>query len=231
MSKMSGNRFGTIIQIGNCLVSEEVVTEFFACDYEKCHGCCCVVGDSGAPLKEEEVGKIEEEYKNYSHLMTAEGREAAESSGFFEIDTDGDFVTPTVKTLHKVPGLDYIPGALDGVVGSAGLGDCAYIHYEQGGQGQRTSCFCSIERSYFQGRCRFRKPVSCWLYPIRISRLSSGADALNFHRWSICKDAFIKGEKEGVRVYQFLKEPLTALYGEEFYSALCAAAEMINSER
>ena len=30
---------GTIIQIDDCLISEEIFTEYFACDYEKCKGC------------------------------------------------------------------------------------------------------------------------------------------------------------------------------------------------
>ncbi|MCR5243439.1 MAG: DUF3109 family protein, partial [Bacteroidales bacterium] len=99
---MGRNDFGTIIQIGDILVSEEVVTEFFSCDYEKCRGCCCVHGDSGAPLREEEAEELEKHYPVYSPLMTEEGREAAESQGFFEIDRDGDLVTPVVRRTHFV---------------------------------------------------------------------------------------------------------------------------------
>ena len=84
---------GTIIQIGDILVSEEVVTEFFCCDYEKCRGCCCVVGDGGAPLQESETEELEKLYPVYSPLITPEGREAAQNSGFFEIDRDGEIVT------------------------------------------------------------------------------------------------------------------------------------------
>ena len=224
------NPFGTIIQIGNCLVSEDVVSEYFACDYDKCHGQCCVVGDSGAPIKEEEIGLIEAEYNRFSHLMTSEGRAAVEKNGFFEVDIDGEYVTPTVNTPHKVDGLDYIPGSANGVIGTPGLGDCAYIHYEKSGHDEVASCLCSIERCFCQGKCTFRKPISCRLYPIRISKLSNGTDALNLHRWSICRDAYIKGREEGIRVYRFLKEPLTELYGTEFYEALNAAAEHINGK-
>lgn len=206
-------------------MSEDVVTEYFACDYEKCHGQCCVVGDSGAPLREDEIGKIESEYDKFSYLMTPQGIEAAEANGFFEVDVDGDYVTPTIKTPHEVDGLDYIPGAVNGLVGTPGLGDCAYIHYEKLSDGSPASCFCSIERCHCAGQCNFRKPVSCWLYPIRITRLSNGTDALNLHRWNICSDAYIKGRQEGIKVYQFLKEPLISLYGEDFYEQLCAAAD------
>ena len=223
-----GSAFGTIIQIGDCLVSEEVATEYFACDYEKCKGCCCVIGDSGAPMKEGEAEELERNYEIFSPLMTEEGRESVRKNGFFQIDRDGDIVTPVVSEPHRVEGLDYIPGT-NGLVGTTGLEDCAYIHYEKDMDG-KAICLCSVERCFFQGKCDFRKPVSCWLYPIRVTKLRSGADALNLHRWSICSDAFEKGKREGIRVYQFLKEPLTQIYGEDFYEALDAAAKHINGE-
>lgn len=219
--------FGTIIEIDGILVAEDVVTEYFACDYEKCKGCCCVIGDSGAPMKEGEAEELERNYEVYSPLMTQEGRDAVDANGFFQIDRDGDIVTPVVSTPHRIEGLDYIPGT-DGLIGTAGLEDCAYIHYEKGEDG-KAICLCSVERCFFQGKCSFRKPVSCWLYPIRVTRLSSGMDALNLHRWNICKDAFEKGKREGIRVYQFLKEPLTEIYGADFYEALDAAATALLS--
>jgi len=221
---MSRNDFGTIIQIGDILVSEEVVTEFFACDYDKCRGVCCVIGDGGAPMKESEAEELERDYPEYSPLMTEEGRKAAQDSGFFEIDRDGEMVTPVIRTAHRVEGLD-IPGAA-GMVGTQGLEDCAYIHYEDHPEGGKC-CLCSVERCFFAGKTKFRKPVSCRLYPIRVKKLTGGGEAMNFHRWSICAEAFEKGRREGIRVYQFLKEPLTEIYGEEFYDALCAAAKYV----
>ena len=217
---MSAKDFGTIIQIGDVLVSEEVVTEFFCCDYEKCRGCCCVIGDGGAPVRETETEELERHYPVYSPLMTPEGRETAEKAGFFEIDREGDLVTPTVKIPHRVEGLTSIPGS-DGTVGTTGLEDCAYCLYENG------NVMCAVERCFFQGKIPFRKPVSCWLYPIRVTKLSNGGQALNLHRWHLCKDAYEKGKREGIHVYEFLREPLSTAYGKEFYEALCAAASHI----
>jgi len=199
------NEYESIIQIGDILVSGDVVTEFFCCDYEKCKGCCCVIGDSGAPLEESEIEEIERDYDKFSPLMEEAGKKAAEASGFFAVDRDGDLVTPTV------PGLP-------------GYEECAYAAFE----GDR-NCFCAIERCFFAGKCSFRKPISCWLYPIRVTDLGEGRVALNLHRWPICKDAFEKGKKEGVRVYEFLREPLVSAYGEEFYSALSEAAKRLNA--
>ena len=193
---------GTIIEIDDCLVSEEILTEYFACDYEKCKGCCCVIGDSGAPMEECEAGAIEKNYPIFSPIMTDAGRAAVASKGFFEIDMDGDMVTPLV------PGSE----------------ECAYTIFDEEG-----NCFCSMERCWFQGKGDFRKPISCWLYPIRITQLSNGTRALNLHRWHICQDAFAKGKKEKVRVYQFLREPIERYFGEEFYGALEEAARMLNA--
>ncbi len=201
---MSSNRnpHGVIIQIGNILVSEDVVTEYFSCDYAACKGCCCVIGDSGAPLEEDEPEMLEKDYPVYSRLMRPQGRAQVEKDGFFIIDRDGDIVTPVVD----------------------GTEECAYAAFEADG-----ACYCSIERCFFQGTCKMRKPRSCWLYPIRVKKLTGGGLALNLHRWHICADAYEKGKREGVRVYEFLREPLVQVFGEEFYSALSAAASRLNA--
>ena len=190
-------QFGTIIQIGDILVSEDVVTEYFACDYEACKGVCCIEGDSGAPMEEEEIETVERDYPTFSALMSPEGREAAESSGFFEVDRDGDIVTPLVK----------------------GSCECAFCHFGPSGE-----ALCAIEMA----GCR--KPVSCSLYPIRVTKLTGGSLALNVHHWEICRSAFEKGRRENVRVYQFLRKPLTDSYGEEFWSALDEAARHLLSD-
>lgn len=189
---MGKGKFGTIVQIGDILVSEDVVTEYFACDYGKCRGACCIIGDSGAPMEEDETDLVEREYPEFKDLMRPQGREAAEKKGFFEIDRDGDIVTPLVE----------------------GSCECAYCHFGPDGE-----CLCAIE---MRG---LKKPVSCSLYPIRVTRLTGGGLALNLHRWEICADAFEKGRREYIRVYEFLRKPLTERFGEEFYEALSAAAK------
>jgi len=186
--------FGTIVEIGDILVSEEVITEFFACDYDSCKGACCIVGDAGAPVAVSELEGLERDWEMYSPLMLEAGREAVALNGFFEIDRDGDIVTPLV----------------------VGTEACAYAHFTENG-----SCMCSIEK------CGCRKPISCSLYPIRVTKFKGGGEALNLHRWEICKCAFEKGRRDGIRVYQFLHKPLVQAYGESFYDALCAAASHI----
>lgn len=189
--------FGTIIEIGDVLVSEDVVCEFFACDYPVCKGACCIAGDSGAPLEEDELPALERDYPSLCAFMSAAGRAAAEESGFFAIDRDGDLVTPLV------PGTE----------------ECAYCHW------QGDNCLCAIEKAGLV------KPISCALYPIRVKKFKGGGMALNLHRWDICKCAFERGRREGIRVYQFLREPLIQRFGQDFYEALSAAAEHVIADQ
>jgi hypothetical protein len=72
---------------------------------------------------------------------------------------------------------------------------------------------------------KWQKPISCALYPIREDTLSNGLTALAYHRWHVCKDAVKKGDELKMPVYKFLKEPLIRRFGEEWYQALCEAAE------
>jgi len=200
---MNRRDFGTIVQIGDILVSEDVVTEFFACDYAKCKGACCIAGDSGAPLEEEEAETLENDYSGYSSLMSPEGRKAVDDKGFLEIDIQGDMVTPLVGD----------PSLIAGAPGTPTDRACAFCHFPGDG-----NCLCAIEKA----GCR--KPASCSLYPVRVTKLTGGGLALNLHKWDICSCAFEKGKRENIRAFEFLRGPLTENFGEDFYEALTAAA-------
>lgn len=192
---MTKRRFGAIIQIGNILVSEDIVDNYFCCNYDQCRGICCIEGDSGAPMEEVETESLERDYPYYCDLMTEAGRKAVEAKGFFEIDRDGDIVTPLVESSCE----------------------CAFCHFGNNGE-----ALCAIEKV---GK---RKPISCSLYPIRVTKLNGGGLALNLHRWAICEGAFQLGKEKNLRVYEFLRKPLIDNFGQEFYDELCAAAEYIN---
>jgi len=188
-----------VIAIGNILVSSAIITDMFYCDYPKCHGVCCIIGDSGAPLEKHECDLLTGEYGKYSKYLRPEGIRFIKEQGPFVIDSDGDMVTPLV----------------DGE-------ECVYTQFDE-----HDNCFCGIEVAYNAGASTMRKPISCWLYPIRVTRLSNGMTALNLHEWHICIDAFVKGKKDGVPAYKFLREPLIFAFGEDFYSQLEAAAEQL----
>lgn len=179
-----------MIQIGEKIVSRELFEMHFICHLEKCEGNCCVFGDSGAPLEEEEAANLSGELKTILPFLRAEGKRAAREQGAWVIDMENEKVTPLV-----------------------GREECAYAVFEDG------IARCAIEQAYDEGAISFRKPVSCHLYPIRVTKLKQGI-ALNYHQWSICEPARILGKKEGLPVFRFLKDPLIRVYGEEFYEEL-----------
>ena len=188
-----------MIQIENTLVSFDIFEKKFGCDLRQCKGVCCVEGDSGAPLEKGESRRIEEYYEEIKTFMKPGGIRAVEEQGFAVVDKEGDLVTPLI-----------------------GGRECAYAIEENG------ICWCAIEKAWTQGKSAFRKPVSCHLYPIRITRYAS-FEALNYNKWEICRGARIKGEQEGIPVYRFLKQALIARYGEEWYQQLEYAAREIEN--
>ena len=190
-----------MIEIDDKIVSADILRECFACDLGKCKGICCVEGDAGAPLDIEEVDLLEQEYPNYAPYMTAEGRSEVEHQGFMVVDVDGDYTTPLVDNAA-----------------------CAYAFEENG------TTFCAIERAYREGKCSFLKPISCHLYPIRVKQFRNGSYGLNYHRWTVCRDAIECGKRLGIPVYKALKEPLIRRFGEEFYTALECAADMLREQ-
>lgn len=190
-----------MIEIDGKIVSTDLLTECFACDIARCKGMCCVEGNAGAPLEMDEVDILEEEFDAYRPYMTPEGIEAVERQGFMVVDTDGEYTTPLV-----------------------GDAECAYAYREDG------ITLCAIEKAYLNGECSFRKPISCHLYPIRLVNFSNGTAGLNYHRWDVCRTACANGRRLGIPVYRSLKEPIIRRFGEEFYSALEAAEELIKKQ-
>lgn len=187
-----------MIEIDDKIVSLDILTENFVCDLKACKGECCVDGNSGAPLEEDEVAVMEAEFEVYKPYMKPEGVAAVERDGVMVLDEDGDLTTTLI----------------DGA-------ECAFS-FEEGG-----ITFCAIERAWKEGKTMFRKPVSCHLYPIRVAKFSNGTYGLNYHRWSVCVPAVKYGNKLGVPVYRSLKEPIIRRFGEEFYEALDEAAKFV----
>ena len=103
--------------------------------------------------------------------------------------------------------------------------NCAFTCYGKGGV-----CLCAIEKARREGRLDgFLKPSSCALYPIRVKEYPTFT-ALNYHRWKICRPAVELGRRKGIRLYQFLRGPLEARFGKEWYEELCAACELYLKE-
>ena len=184
-----------MIQIGDTLVSFDIFEKKFCCDLAVCKGCCCEEGDSGAPLADGEADRITQNYSRIRPYMTPEGIEEVERQGFSVIDMEGDEVTPLVNGR-----------------------ECVYAIRENG------SWWCAIEKAWTRGESDFRKPISCHLYPVRITKYRY-YEAVNYNEWHICACARKRGEEEGIPLYVFLKDALIERYGEEWYEQLCFAAK------
>lgn len=187
-----------IMQIGQVLVSPDILTEQFCCDLEACHGACCVEGDAGAPVTMDEVAQIEDTLDMVWPLMSASAQSVVDKQGVAYADRDGDLVTSIV-----------------------GGRDCVFTCYEG------KTCLCALEKVCRQGRTHFMKPISCSLYPIREKNFGNGTVGINYNEWTICESARRKGRELGLPVYKFLKGPLTARFGAEWYAELCAVASQL----
>lgn len=190
-----------MIIIGNTLLSDELYLERFLCDLPVCMGGCCIEGDAGAPLDEHETLILQDIFVHVRPLMIEEGVQTILEEGTWVRDTHGEAVTPLVKGKQ-----------------------CAYVYYDDAGIAK-----CAIEKAFQLKKIDFRKPISCHLYPVRVTRYPN-YDALNYHVWPICNCARKKGKKEGVRIYEFVKDALIRKYGNEWYEEFSAYVNLTYGE-
>lgn len=176
-----------MLVVDHTVLSEELFSKCFCCDLTTCLGQCCVEGDAGAPLEEEEVGLLENILPAILPYMTEEGRETVLQNGVFDYDEEGNLVTPLINDR-----------------------ECAFTRYEN------NCASCAIEKAFLSHKIDFRKPISCYLYPIRIETRNF-YDVLEYHKWDICRSARKEGNRCGITLFQFLKDPLIQKYGEEWY--------------
>lgn len=179
-----------MFQLKKTIVSEDIIEKDFVCNLNACKGECCIAGEAGAPLEEEEVEIMEHIYNDVKPFLRPEGIAAIEAQGT-SISRGGELETPLVH------------GA-----------DCAYVTFNDRGWAS-----CGIEDAYNAGKVDWRKPISCHLYPIRVQKYSSFM-AVNYHRWPICDDACSLGVELSVPVYKFTKEALIRKFGKEWYAEL-----------
>jgi len=189
-----------MLVIDNTLITDEVLEKHFVCDLNACKGACCVKGDYGAPLEDDELEQLDKVYSKVKPYMTPAGIEAVEKQGKYLLYEKKEWVTPLIKGK-----------------------ECAYTFFDEAGIAK-----CAIEKAYYEGKVKWKKPISCHLYPIRITKQKNGLEALNYDKWSICKAACKLGDSLKVPVYKFLKDSLTRKYGKEWYKQLEVAASRID---
>jgi len=180
-----------MIQIGKTLVSEDIIEKDFVCNLNACKGQCCIDGDAGAPLEDDELQIMKDIYPKVKPFMRAEGIEQIEKQGVYTTNKDGEHETTLINKA-----------------------DCAYVIFNE-----NNVALCAIEEAYNQGEIQWKKPVSCHLYPIRVREYTEFS-GINYDRWSICDDACSLGAELQTPVYKFVKQALIRKFGEDWYNEL-----------
>jgi Protein of unknown function (DUF3109) len=176
-----------ILPVGNILVRKEIAEIPFKCDLLKCKGACCTFESHyGAPITWDEVNQINQVLSTVIKYLPKEHKSEIEENGFFEVKKD----EPLLKSIDNRA--------------------CVFVFYDNG------IAKCAMEKAYFDGKTDFRKPISCHLFPIRISDF--GGDVLRFEHLDECQPAIELGKKENTTVAEFCEESLSRLYGKEWYS-------------
>lgn len=180
-----------MFQLGKTIVSEDIIKKDFMCNLSACKGACCIDGDAGAPLDENEAAMLVSIYPKVKPFLRQEGIAAIEAQGTYITTEDGELETPLINNA-----------------------DCAYVIFDE-----KKVALCGIEEAYNQGEITWKKPVSCHLYPVRVQDYTEFS-AVNYNKWDICDDACLLGESLQVPVYKFVKEALVRKFGEDWYLEL-----------
>ena len=184
-----------MLQIQDTILSLDILNENFCCDLTKCKGYCCVHGDSGAPLEENEAEWLKKNYEKIKPYMRKEGIDAVAKHGKTVIDSDNDTVTPLINNE-----------------------ECAFVIFEN------EIATCSIEKAFLEKKIPFRKPISCYLYPIRAKKYEKFT-GLNYDRWDICKHAVKLGKEKNIKVFEFVEDALNIKFGKQWVKELKIAAK------
>lgn len=185
-----------MILLDQKLISEDIIKKQFTCNIEKCKGACCVKGDAGAPLLQKEIDTIDKNLSKILEFVEPKHREQIQKNGFHK----------STQNKHETLCMP--------------SGECVFVTYTNG------IAECGIEKANNHLDFNFQKPISCHLYPIRVSQVGEYT-ALNYHHWDICNPACELGKKKGVFVFSFLKNGLIRAFGKSFYKLLEAYANSL----
>jgi len=191
-----------MIAVGNKLLSEDIFDVQFSCDISACQGACCIEGSGGAPLTEDECAILDDIFEDVKPFLREEGLDVIKEKGLFVLGHDGTLETPLI-----------------------GGRACVYTTISSKG-----TLLCGIEQAYRDGKTKWKKPISCHLYPIRVKELID-LTALNYHKWSICDSALSCGVARQTTILEFCKEPLIRAFGEKWYGEAVETMHIWHKEK
>jgi len=190
-----------MFQLGKTIISENILNTDFVCNLSACKGACCIDGDAGAPLEENELQTMKDIYASVKPFLRKEGIKAIEQQGVFTANNEGEYETTLI----------------DGK-------DCAYVIFDE-----KNTALCAIEEAYNQGEISWKKPISCHLYPVRVHNYTEFS-AVNYNEWRICDAACALGKELQIPVYKFVKQALIRKFGENWYAELEKVASKIQEK-
>ena len=171
------------------IIDDRIFSVKFSCDVQKCKGACCTLkGAGGAPILDEEVKIIKQNLEAVKKYLNPVNVFYIETSGFYE-GKPGDL---EIKSVNDE--------------------ECIFSYYEN------EIARCSFQKAFNNIETDFRKPISCHLFPVRIS--GKRRNVIKYEEINECADALEKGERENVTVFEFAKDPLIREYGKVFYDEL-----------
>jgi len=174
------------ISVNDVLLRKEIVETNFACNLTKCKGACCTLeSEFGAPLLKEEVKAIQKVLPMVKGIVSEEHWAEIEKHGFYE-EKEGELLTRSVNSKA-----------------------CVLVYFED------DVAKCSLEKLFNEGRSTFLKPISCHLFPIRVSEF--GGEVLRFEKFSECAPALEKGTDENITAFEFCRESLERKYSKQWY--------------
>ena len=176
-------------EIEDIILNNKIFSTHFSCDLEKCKGACCTMqSEFGAPVYGNEIDAIEEIQEKVIKLLPPKSKKIIEENGFWE-EKEGKLLLKSVDNR-----------------------DCVFVYYEN------DIAKCTFEKLYFKKEINFRKPLSCHLFPIRISEF--GGPVLRFEKYRDCEPALEKGKETNTSVAEFCSDALLRAFGQSFVDKL-----------
>jgi len=183
-----------MLEISGIVVEKKILTEYFLCDLSKCKGACCTFpGELGAPVSDEEVPMLNSQTNITRDILSEKSLNYIKNNGVVE-NKIGRYTTVCINKR-----------------------DCVFVYYD------KDIALCSIEKKFFDKQTDFRKPISCWLFPVRIAT-HKNKTYLYYEEIPECSSAIKNGKNKNIKIYQMLKDPLTQVFSAEWYFELENAA-------
>ncbi|MCC5926094.1 MAG: DUF3109 family protein [Bacteroidetes bacterium] len=189
-----------MFQVQQTLISDDIAHAKFACQLTACKGACCVVGEAGAPVEQRELSILNKAWNLLKNEVREEARVVVETKGLIASRNGG-----------------YELACVDDK-------ECVFVQYDALGVAK-----CSIQKAFYEGRIDWEKPLSCHLFPIRITSIGE-YDYLNFEFVpEICSPAVTHGQEQNVYLAEFLDGPLIRKYGKDWYDEFLAACRYVRN--